>query len=257
MLGEGRREDLSNEVVVWKHFAYKVSATVTSYLWRQGSLLKSFVQVQGVFGTKPGTEEQRRHSLEWKKTGGRSKQVWAGNCKQTNGLRAKRLDWDEQAAWRARVWSQAEREAQPSEWDPGAPWSMRSGVLSMVRGWNVIWGLVFPLLYLARVDWRLREQLTAVTQAWGCTWVNWVVPTEQKRAEWSWERTECQSFSGGKGKQTGDDSQNGSVGKQGRMESWCGHMETSCQGTPVVCGNPIIKLISASLQESFRSVRRW
>lgn len=34
---------------------------------------------------------------------------------QTNGLRAERLEWDEEGAWRARVWSQAA--AQGSEWD--------------------------------------------------------------------------------------------------------------------------------------------
>lgn len=35
--------------------------------------------------------------------------------------------------------------------------SIQRGILSKVRGQNMIWRLVFPLLYLAQVEWRLGE----------------------------------------------------------------------------------------------------
>lgn len=72
-------------------------------------------------------------------------------------------------------------------------------------------------------------------------WAHWVVPVEYRRQEQSWEGTECCSSSGMKGKQTWGDSKHGSMGKQGRVESWCGQGETSCQGMPVVCGNSVNK----------------
>lgn len=40
----------------------------------------------------------------------------------------------------------------------GMLWITQSRMLSVIWGWDTIWGLVCSLLYLAQLEWRLGER---------------------------------------------------------------------------------------------------